>query len=333
MNNKNEVTQTKFVVQANAISRGVYRMSTTARRLTAMAMREAKITGKNTVMFRVADFCDALDLEYSGDIKRRIKRGLEECALSTLKTEIQEEKGERWTLFTWFDKVELFTSRTPGDVKNNTVMMRFNAELSDFVKSLVGYTNLDLINFGKLQSQYALRFYEMAMSYAGFAGKDGNKSGEWWFEDTIADLRQRLVIDSKKYKRTDVFRRQIIDLPINEINAAEIGIFIEPEYKYAGKYLDSIRFNCRKVAPNEPRRIDPVTLESQQIALAQTKYPDEFEAIYQKTLEIKQKEPFLPAFRPPESMMIEYALGEAFLAVKAAHQADFSENERKKARK
>ena len=89
---------------------------------------------------------------------------------------------------------------------------------------------------GKLQSFYAIRYYEMALSYRGFIGKEGNTEDEWFFEKTIDELRELFVLQ-EKYKVTSMFRINVIDNPVAELNAAKVGFKKIAQKKMQNWYL------------------------------------------------------------------------------------------------
>jgi hypothetical protein len=272
-----------YVLQPNVISQAVYSLGTNARRLVAMAM--SMISEKNDsyeVKFTVREFLDALGLDDGTKQRQYVMAAVKECMGSYI--EMTMPNGD-WHGWTWFTESHLETEEgLSGNTYPNTdklikhafdtpntdtdkfanvwdsITMVFNPKLGQALKEFKkAYSKLDLLDLGKLQSRYAIRFYELAMSYSGFAGKDGNAPGAWWFELSLDDIRIRFAIDSKKYKVTQDFRRRIIDNPIEEINAAHIGLRIEPAYIRRGKRLLGARFNCRFVKDGEPLPVTAAT--------------------------------------------------------------------------
>jgi hypothetical protein len=138
------------------------------------------------------------------------------------------------------------------------------------------------------------------MSYSGFAGKEGNRPGEWYFEMTLEEIRKLFMIDKKKYKLTRDFRVYVIDKPIEDLNAAGIGLRIVPDYVRKGRFLIGVRFNCCWVKPDEGRNVSPATESEHERDLFYKAFPDEFEALKAEYLENRKKQPALFSDDYPE---------------------------------
>lgn len=286
----------EFVIQPNAISQSIYSCGTYARRMMAMAMSLLPLepTGKNedyTVSFSVDAFLKSLGMERGTKTQKLLIAALDESAGALLK--MFEDSGD-YVVYTWFKETRLRHISKGHTHSWDTITMEFNPELAkvigDFRRQ---YAKINLLDFGKLQSRYAIRLYELALSFSGFAGKDGNPRGEWFFQKSIEDIRLLFDVGQKKYKVVNEFRRNVIDAPIEEINAADIGIRIEPEYLRRGKYLTGIRFNCRWAKREEPRPTQPATETGQEEEKLKNAYPEEFEKFKAEWLAEKQKQPGL----------------------------------------
>ena len=177
---------------------------------------------------------------------------------------------------------------------------------------------------GKIQGRYAIRFYELALSYAGFEGRDGNSRGEWYFEHTLDEIRALFQIDPKKYKQTKEFKRNIIDNPIEEINAAGIGLRIEPKYNRKGKWLVGVRFNCRWVKRDEPLPVTPATETAKESEQLRAAFPEEFEKYKAEYIAQKQAQPGLFAERQDSIELV--AEVDAYEKLREAHPDFFKTN-------
>ena len=302
--NANEIQKIpEYVIQPNAISQSMYSASTNARRLMAMAMALLPTdTEDYKVQFLLQDFVKALGMVDGEKTRSLIKAAAEECTGNLIK--ILQPNGD-YLIYTWFNKTLLTTfdgyrrsmnpKAPPVAMPHwDTITMWFNPELGEAIKAFKkAFAKLDLIDLGKLQSRYAIRFYELALSYAGFEGKDGNRRGEWWFQHTLDELRALFQVDEKQYKLANAFRRKIIDLPIKEINDANIGLRIEPKYIRRGKWLIGARFNCRWLKPDEPLPVTPVTETESENEQLRAAFPEEFEKYKAEYMEQVRKQPNL----------------------------------------
>jgi plasmid replication initiation protein len=284
------ITTPEYVIQPNVISQAIYNLNPYARKLIAMAMSLiSPKEGNYTVSFKSADFIRSLGLEsrkQSGEMKKYIKAAVQECLDSHI--EIDKPNGD-WAGYTWFTKSEL---RDSTDWGWTDIVMTFNPELGEVIQAFKkAFAKISLTDLGKLQSRYAIRFYELALSYSGFAGKDDNQPGAWYFEKTIDEIRI-LFQTGKKYKQAKEFKRNVIDRPIEEINGADIGIRMEPDYLRRGRRLIGARFNCRYVSRDEPRPVHPATATEKDARALRSKYPEDWERLYQDELR-QQPLPFI----------------------------------------
>jgi plasmid replication initiation protein len=283
----------EYILQPHAISRSVYRLSATARKIIAMAMAILPPDlSTRTACFKSYDFCQALGIEWGGNTYHLIKEAVREC----FKSDITLETPTGWKMFTWFSQAEYHEA-------NHEIRMEFSEELADLLMELKKmYAKIQLEDLGKLQSQYALRLYEFAISYSSLAGQRGNRTETWYFERKVEELRNLFGIEANHYKLTADFRKWVIERPLNEINTANIGIAITPEYKRKGKYITDIKFECtshtRKVAgrrskktavtttpdapPTNPKLAK--TLEVKENEHLKKLYPEEYAQLYQEEL-------------------------------------------------
>jgi plasmid replication initiation protein len=281
----NELTQVtpEYAIQPNTISQAVYECGTNARKMIAMAIALLPMQPKGrddyTVSFTMIEFLTALNISDGSRTRDLIRSAVKECARNVITV---KDDDEAYGLMPWFEKVYV-------DWKANRFFLTFNADLAKLLMELKGKTRLDLIDIGKLQSKYAIRFYELAMSYAGFAGKNGNKEKCWYFEREIGELRELFAISDKKYKMTKDFRVYVVDEPIQELNSADVGFKIEIEYIRKGKKLTGFRFCCHYESRTEREATPPAeTLTEKENAKLKKLYPELWEKFYQEELSQKQ---------------------------------------------
>ena len=287
----------EFVLQPNAISRAIYDLSTTARRLIGMAMalipQNAEKPEDYRVEFSVSDFLRALGLESGAKTNRVVFNAVNECLESSIK--VWSEDESEWIGRTWFGECRLRKNAggctdmqtggfkfmveedNPREITSpppifqwHTIIMEFNHRLGETLKLFKrAYSEIRLENLGRLQSKYAIRYYEIAQSYAGFAGKDGNPQNTWYFDYSIAEIRTIFGLAKSKYRVTKDFRVYVVDRPIAELNSSDIGLHITVEYVRRGRKLVGFRFVCRRVSAADPRPAD--TTER-----LRDKHPDRF---------------------------------------------------------
>jgi plasmid replication initiation protein len=296
----------RFVLQYNAISRSIQNLSATAKKLTVMAMALLPTDlSSRTARFTFGEFCKALGVSIGGESFRLFKDAATECMENIITVETDKIiKGKRkWEKYVWF-------SHSSFDEESGICTMTFAEEFAGILKEMRRvYAKINLKDLGKLQSRYAIRYYEMAKSYESLAGKDGNQSGTWYFERTIPELRQLLAIPESAYPRTNTFREKVVEGPVKELNEAGVGLAITPEGIKQGRNLKSIRFNCNKAtrpltakrgrgrpkknqAPDEQLtlpELSPQTREEKELEHMAELHPLEFAELYADELAAQKK--------------------------------------------
>ncbi|MDR3303833.1 MAG: replication initiation protein [Treponema sp.] len=289
----------RYVLQHNAISRGAQNLSATAQKLAAMAMALLPSDLSSlTASFSFSEFCKALGMTAGGETYKIFKEAVNECMQCIISIETEPDKNgkKNWKKFTWFTVTEF--SEETGQAR-----MTFSAELAEFLIVLKWvYTKINLKDIGELQSRFAIHLFTIAMSYHSLAGKNGNRSQNWYFERGFPDeIRQLMGIKKDEYKDNHLLKQKVIEGPIKEINKAGIGIEITPKTVKQGNRIVSIRFYCkqmgrpvrRKGKSNEGEEAtlmlpDPQAeqeREDKEMAHLRELYPNEFAERYQAAMD------------------------------------------------
>jgi plasmid replication initiation protein len=289
----------RYVLQHNAVSRSIHHLSATAKKVIALAMALLPFDlSTRAVSFKFTEFCSAFGLRHEGGKSYRVfRQAVTECMKNIISIEIPDKNGKKgkWEQYTWF-------SYAAFDEETGACAMTFSEELASVLLELKkAYAKMNLIDLGRLRSKYAIRYFEIGTSFSSLAGKDGNKKDKWYFEYTIADLRMLFAIPPEEYRRTDVFRKKVVEDPLKELNNAGVGMEIRTEGVKEGRGLKALRFNCVKTnktadktrrtkaqfpAPAELPLIDePETREDKEMEHLKELYPAEFAALYREELE------------------------------------------------
>lgn len=232
-----------YVLQHNAISRSINSLSPTAKKLTLMAMALIPPDLSTlTAAFTFHEFCKALDMSAGGKEYNIFKAAVNECmqCVITIETEPNAKGKKTWKKFTWFSEAQY-------NEETSKATMTFSPKLAEVMAELKWvYSKINLQDFGKLQSRYAIRLYEIALSFAYLKGKQGNKDGTWYFQWTIEELRLILGVPADAYTETHLFKQKVIDAPIKELNSAGLGLTIKIERIKQGRFLVALRFDCEQ---------------------------------------------------------------------------------------
>ena len=287
----------RYIIQHNSVSRSAHDLSATARKLAAMAMSLLPPDLSSlTAAFTFTEFCKALGMPEGGETYRIFREAVRECmqCLISIETEPDEKGKKEWKEFTWFT-VATF------DEKTGHATMEFSDKLAGFLIALKWmYSKIDLKDIGDLQSRYAIRLFEIAMSYKSLQGQRGNASQKWYFERPITEIRMIMGVPKGAYKETRLLRQKVIEGPIKEINRSGLGLEIKSEGIKQGRELKSIRFACKKIS-RTIRRVkgsgekeavplpdsNPKTedlLEEKELEHLKELYPEEFAELYETEL-------------------------------------------------
>jgi plasmid replication initiation protein len=285
----------------------------------AMAIALKPTVENRTVTFTFGDFCRTLGLERGGKSHDLFTQALDECMHSF----ILLEDFERSHAFHWWEQYDY-------DRRAARIDITFSSQLVPYLDTLRNlYAAIPLTHIGKLKSMYAIRFFELAKSYESYAGKKGNPPKSWFFTREIADLRHLLGLEAKMYHRTAEFHRNIIDLPLEEFNAAGLGYKITAEPVKNGRTIVAFRFCAEKTAPkvktkdgealqiNESHPADHAQYENNRLKAL---YESEFAELYAAELAKIQQTPLFQGKNAAKSPIARgIAEAEAVKALKNRH--------------
>lgn len=108
---------------------------------------------------------------------------------------------------------ERFTQSAKYIEKEATVKFMFaNAIIPLLVQLERNFTSYDIKQVSELSSQYAMRLYEFFMQHLD------KKTGKGWLAISLDDLRFRFGLLPTEYKRMCDFKRDVLELSLNQIN-------------------------------------------------------------------------------------------------------------------
>lgn len=269
MKKKTEILKNEheWVLQGNAISRGLYSCTVLTRKIISYAAM--KISTKQTseivtsdetfnklnkvnedlglnkysLNFKIADFLKDLKLSKSGTNYVLIKNAFDEV----FKANIKISNGDKSFIgFNWFSKV--YYNQETG-----VVSMTFTPEIGEAILNYSdGYSAMKLSTVGNFKSIYAFRYYEIAISMIGNKGRKGNSSGKWFFQYSIEELRALFQIPKESYsdKRcgTSNFINKVVREPLEELNNINNDFKIEFKKIIENRKTVGFRFECKETS-------------------------------------------------------------------------------------
>lgn len=240
-----------YLLQPHEISRAAYLLPVMQRRLLHLVMCQVQRLGDAdpVIEMDVGDVVRALGMDdgsKSYETIRAATRGLMQYVL-----DLNTDDG--WVQYHWIERSTLSTKRNKMTIKIDSEMVPHLLDLGQL------WTKIPIADLTKLQGKYAFRLFELVMANRGFAGRGGNKPGEWFTDLEFADLRARLKMAPSEYPRTGDFRTRVIDAPLREINEAGLGLVLSTDYDFfrRGRTLRGVRILAHLLRDDEPRNVTP----------------------------------------------------------------------------
>ena len=307
--NEIDIKHHETVIQADELSRAVYNCSMLGRKIIAFATTRIyeKLIDKTpfwssmsvrsyvpAAEFKISELIQALGAEKdSGRNYENIKKAVNE--LRHCSVEIKENDDE-FRIWNWFQFIQYSKAK-------DKIELHFSNEIGWALYDLKdSYTALNLRTIGEFKSFYAFRFYEIALSWIGMKGRNGNKKGTWFFQMTPEEIRHTFKISDEaycgKYGMTN-FIKKVLNAPIAELNEVNKEFKIEVSKITRGRTTIAFRFDCMetekeakklvikksegKSIRNEKREINE---EQEKLAKLKEKHGDRWQELFEN--EMKQ---------------------------------------------
>lgn len=277
------------LLQPYEISRATYRCSSLERKILyfgALIVQRERDTkngyDRYIAEFSITQMLQTLGIAKYDDAKRNIIDAIENIS----RTSITLKKDEKHLLvISWIQKGVF------NDEKDKCILT-FSEDIGKlFIDCKERFSLINPLVIGSLKSFYAMRYYELALSYRGYTGRKGNPERAWYFTRTIDDLREMFEIDAYNGSQgTKNLINKVVNEPIAELNAVnnEFRIDIEKIPNLNDKRrLDGIAFKCtaKAVRPTKAKATLTEKVESERaearaerapIERAKALYPEEF---------------------------------------------------------
>jgi len=234
------------LLQPYEVSRAAYKCGTIERKLlyyAALIVQKKPYTPTAeyygyVAEFSLYEFCKKMLSNTSGSYFIKVKTALKAITENTITLQDTETelKVLSWLQEGYFSQAE------------NKVILVFTEKIGRmFCECRERFSLINPAVIGSLSSFYAMRYYEIALSYSGYGSS-------WYFTRTVDELRQLFQVDSYS-NRLDNFVRKVITEPIEELNAVNPDFRIDvvkiPDPTDKRK-LSAIKFLCTHTA--KPKR-------------------------------------------------------------------------------
>lgn len=222
------ITQREYyAVKANDLIRSRYLLSAQEQKALNFIISKIKPDDDlfSTKEFNITEYCQACGIDYEGGANYKyIKSTLKGIADKSVYIPT-EDGGE--LLIRWLNMV--YINKNSGIVRYS-----FFEGIIPYLSQLKSnYTQFRLINTLAMKSQYSIRIYEILKSYESL-------------EEYKVDLEElKILLYAVNYKRYPDFRRNVLDIAVDEINRySDIIVNYIPITK--GRKVERILFKINK---------------------------------------------------------------------------------------
>lgn len=281
----------------NNFTRSMYKCSATAQKIFCCIMAEfqkqKRNAKENCVNLELSDMIFGLNISDGKKTRTTVNNAIEE--LRKLGIVLQDDE-HAYHVLNIFEEIKY-------DFDWGTCKFWLTQKTCYFLENLskMGFTLIQLDKVGKLQSFYAIRYFQIAMSFYGFKGQVKNRPHTWFFSYSLEQLKALFRIEKDEYTRTSNLVNRVVNEPIAEINEKLPQYHFEVEKVYKGKKLDGFVFwvteknQKLKIAKTdnpdiqEDKRI--INAEREEVEKFKTQFPNEFAEAMQ-TVKAQNKLPF-----------------------------------------
>ena len=226
--------QKQLVTKDNSLIGASYNLGVVEQRLIFLAIIEAReqktlIEAGGLLRIYAQSYAKKFDVEKhtSYEAMKRAVEGLYEAGFAYSKIDKQSGKMGRYKS-RWVDKIGYIDDL-------GCVELVFASDVIPLITRLEArYTEYELKQVVGLQSEYAIRLYELIIQWRS-VGKTNPIS--------LAELREKLgLVD--EYKRIEAFKRRVLDLAVKQINE-HTDITVDYEQHKQGRVITGFTFKFR----------------------------------------------------------------------------------------
>ena len=191
----------QMLKQPNELTRSFYRCSGTAQKLFMAAVAtfvgEKKSAGDRWLVIKFKETLQSFSIVDGSETRDTFRKAVEE--ISELSVVLLDDGNS-------YHKLNLFEEAL-FDWRKGVIEFKPSEKFAAFleVEHRRGYTLFNIESVGKLSSFYAMRYFEIAMSYKGFMGHVKSSDGwaesngvdlgrSWFFSYSISELKKLFMI-------------------------------------------------------------------------------------------------------------------------------------------
>lgn len=240
----------KTIKKSNSLARAVYRISTSEQRLLLLAVANANgdINALKRSKIYARDYAEMFNL--TPQAAYMALQEVSETLFERRFTILDELDGNpRRRLRRWIQGVDYVDNE-------GCITLVFSDDVLPFlIEQSKNFSYYFLDDVKALTSIYALRLYEILMSWRGLPATDGKRTTHK-FE--IENLREMLGVEPEKYTRVDNLKKRVLDVATKQINEHTNLIASYHQYK-AGRRIAGFYFTFKFKNGYERSMHKPIT--------------------------------------------------------------------------
>lgn len=197
-----------LVVKDNALVNASYNLDLIEQRIILLAVAQSRqkkfnLTADRKVIINVSDYIDIYDIK-GRSVYENIKKACSTLFERQFTYVEKQDKGTRIAKTRWVSEVAY-------NDETSTIDVTFAPAVIPLIHMLEAhFTSYELEKVADLNSKYSVRLYEILIAW--------RKSGKIPMIE-LSELRYRLGVTEKEYPILADFKKRVLDLAINEINA------------------------------------------------------------------------------------------------------------------
>lgn len=206
----NFVMSKNLVVKDNSLINASYNLDLIEQRLILLAIIQARkskipVTKTDKVIIMASEYAHEFGITPSGSLYRNLKNACDVLFERQFSYKEILENGEvKFSKSRWVSKVSYIP-------ESATIELFFTDDVLQLITMLEAhFTSYELEKVADLNSKYSVRLYEILIAW--------RKSGKMPMIE-LSELRYRLGVTEKEYPILADFKKRVLDLAINEINA------------------------------------------------------------------------------------------------------------------
>jgi len=230
-----------LVVKHNTLTNATYNLDLVEQRLILLAIVDARRSGKGITANDPLNIAANDYAQQFGTTRQASYSALKNACENLFNRYFKYVEGNKNIKSRWVSQIAYIDDLARVELIFSPTVVPLITELERH------FTQYAIEQIVELNSAYAVRLYELLMSWRG------TQKTEFF---TISELRGRLGVDNSDYSRLDNFKRRVLDIAIEQINQ-RTDITAKYEQYKTGRVVTGFSFSFKfKKTNSKPTEMD-----------------------------------------------------------------------------